>query len=393
MYRVESKQINCPLCNSQNFEIVYKRRYKMWSKNKLLVWLAQQVICKDCGMIFTNPQPTNKTLDWFYKSDMRYGKPSEFFRRSQIDFINNNILENCKTIFDIGAFDGTFLNIAKNRGYNVSGIEPSEEGIHRAMEKYGIKIIKGFFNEEFLNNFNDKFDIVTIRHVLEHIQNPINFLKLAINITNPRKYLYIEVPDASRPFTDNIADFFSNQHIMYYTETTLKNIANILSLRVVIVEKLQEIPIIRILLKNEKIEKHSLKNEYDINKQIMVGYKSRKEDFIQNLKSKITPNIKKIILYGAGMHTTQLLQTGLLDNIKINCIVDSNIKKHGLLFEGYKVQNPKILREKNIPILISSYDSQEEISKYLTDNFPHIIQIKLYDRVISYDKGGLTRKC
>jgi hypothetical protein len=141
------------------------------------------------------------------------------------------------------------------------------------------------------------------------------------------------------------------------------------------------------VLKNEKIEKHSLKNEYDINKQIMVGYKSRKQDFIQNLKSKIKPNIKKIILYGAGMHTTQLLQTGLLNNIKIDCIVDSNIKKHGMLFEGYEVQSPEILKEKNITVLISSYDSQEEISKYLTDNFPNIIQIKLYDRVISYDRG------
>ena len=354
MDKIESKQINCPICNSQNYEIVYKKRYKMWSKDKLLVWPAQQVICKDCGMIFTNPQPTKKTLERFYKSDMRYGEPSDFFRLSQIEFIHNNTSENCKTMFDIGAFDGMFLNIAKNKGYNVFGIEPSEEGVHRAMEKYGIKIIKGFFNEEFLNNFIDKFDIVTIRHVLEHIQNPTNFLKLTINITNPRKYLYIEVPDASRPFTDNIADFFSNQHIMHYTEATLKNIANILNLRVVIVEKLQEIPIIRMVLKNEKIEKYSLKNEYDINKQIMVGYKSRKQDFIQNLKSKIKPNIKKIILYGAGMHTTQLLQTGLLDNIKIDCIVDSNIKKHGILFEGYEVQSPKILREKNITVLISS---------------------------------------
>jgi 2-polyprenyl-3-methyl-5-hydroxy-6-metoxy-1,4-benzoquinol methylase len=387
MENIESKQINCPVCNSQDYENIYKKEYRLWIKNDLLTWPAQQVICKNCGMIFTNPQPTNKTLKWFYESDMRYGEPSDFFRESQLEFIYNNTSENCKTIFDIGAFNGTFLNIARRKGYAVFGIEPSEEGVQEAMDKYGIKIIKGFFSEIFLNFFSKKFDIVTIRHVLEHIQNPINFLKLAINITNPRKYLYIEVPDASRPFTDNIADFFSNQHIMHYTEATLKNIANILSLRVVIVEKLQEIPIIRMVLKNEKIEKHSLKNEYDINKQIMVGYKSRKQDFIQNLKSKIKPNIKKIILYGAGMHTTQLLQTGLLNNIKIDCIVDSNIKKHGMLFEGYEVQSPEILKEKNITVLISSYDSQEEISKYLTDNFPNIIQIKLYDRVISYDRG------
>lgn len=387
MEYIESKQINCPICNSQDYANIYKKEYRLWIKNKLFIWPAQQVICKHCGMIFTNPQPTNKTLEWFYGSDMRYGEQSEFFRESQIEFIYNNTSENCKTIFDIGAFNGTFLNIARSKGYTVFGIEPSEEGVQEAMNKYGIRIIKGFFNEYFLNSFNKKFDIVTIRHVLEHIQNPIGFLKLAIRITNPYKYVYIEVPDANRPFANNIADFFSNQHIMHYTEGSLNNIANILGLRIAAVEKLREVPIIKILLRNEKVGKYPLKNEYETNKGIIETYKIRKHDFIQNLKSKIDPQYKKIIIYGAGMHTTQLLQSGLLDNIKIDYIVDSNTKKHGMLFEGYVVQSPEILKDKNIPVLISSYDSQEEISNYLKVNFPHLIQIKLYDKIVSYDKG------
>lgn len=255
------------------------------------------------------------------------------------------------------------------------------------MDKYGIKIIKGFFSEIFLNSFNKKFDIVTIKNVLEHIQNPFSFLKLAIKITNPRKYIYIEVPDTSRPFANNIADFFSNQHIMHYTERSLRNIANILGLRAVTVEKVQKIHIIRILLKNEKVRKCPLKNEYEINKKIMEKYKIEREKFIQNLKAKIYPYIKRIIIYGAGMHTTQLLQTGLLNNIEIDCVVDSNPKKHEMLFEGYKVQSPGILKDKNLPVLISSYDNQGEISNYLKINFPHINQIKLYDKITSYDKG------
>ena len=390
MDNIDMKQINCPICNSQDYEIVYKKEYRVWNKDKLLIWPAQQVICKDCGMVFTNPQPTNETLEWFYESDMRYGEPSDFFRKSQIEFINNNTAENCKSIFDIGAFDGGFLNIARGEGYAVFGIEPAKEGVREAMDKYGIKIIEGFFNGEFLNSFNRKFDIITIRHVLEHIQNPIDFLKLAIKITNPRKYIYVEVPDTSRPFANNIADFFSNQHIMHYTEVSLKNISNILSLRIAAVEKSQEIPIIRILLKNEKVKKNPLKNEYEANKKIIEAYKARKQDFIQNLKSKIPPQIKRTIIYGAGMHTTQLLQSGLLDNIEIDCIVDSNTKKHGMLFEGYEVQSPEILKDKNTSVLISSYDSQEEISNYLKVNFPHLIQIKLYDKIVSYDKGVRT---
>jgi len=155
----------------------------------------------------------------------------------------------------------------------------------------------------------------------------------------------------------------------------------------VLVEKPHHPLVIRILLKNNKVKKELIKNEYGINKKIIEEYKTQREKFIQNLKFRINHGIKKIIIYGAGMHTTQLLQSDILNNIEIDCIIDSNPKKYGMLFERYKVQNPKVLKNKNIPVLISSYDSQEEISDYLKVNFPHISQIKLYDKIVSYDKG------
>lgn len=390
MEKIEFKQINCPVCDSQDYEKIYKKKYRLWNKNNLFIWLAQQVICRNCGMIFTNPQPSNTTLEWFYESDLRFGEISKYFRESQLEFIHGNTSENCRTIFDIGAFNGTFLNIARSKGYVVYGIEPSEEGVQEVMGRYGIKIIKGFLNEEFLNSFNEKFDIITISHVLEHIKEPVKFLELAVKITNPDRYIYVEVPDTNRPFAESIADFFSNQHIMHYTEGSLRNIANILGLCIATVEKPQEIPVIRMLLENEKVKKYPLENEYVVNKKIMEEYKSRRKKFIQDLKSRIDPIMKKVIIYGAGMHTTQLLQSGLLNNIKIDCVIDSNPKKHGMVFEEYEVQSPEILKDKNIPVLISSYDSQEEISDYLKVNFPYLLQIKLYDRIVSYDKGIQT---
>ena len=387
MNKLKSKQINCPICDSKYHVPIYKKKYRLWIKNECFIWPAQQVICINCGMIFTNPQPTNETLEWFYESDQRFGETSRHFRESQIEFIQSNISKDCKTVFDIGAFNGTFLDILRGKGYDVFGIEPSEDGVQQALDRYGINIIKGFFNEEFLKTFNDKFDVITIRHVLEHIPNPLDFLKCVIEITNKNKYIFIEVPDASRPYSDNVADFFSNQHIMHYTEGALINIANILGLNIVSTEKLQEIPIIRVLLKNENVKEHHLKNEYELNKKKMVEYKAQKQNFMHGLKSKIPPYIKEIIIYGAGMHTTQLIQSGLLDNVKIDSIVDSNPKKHGTFFEGYRIQSPEIIIDKNIPVLISSYDSQEEISNYLNDAFPHITLIKLYDKIVSYDKG------
>jgi 2-polyprenyl-3-methyl-5-hydroxy-6-metoxy-1,4-benzoquinol methylase len=387
MNELKSNLINCPICDSKNHEVFYEKTYRFWNKSECFVWPAQQVICKSCGMIFTNPQPTSETLKWFYESDQRFGESSSHFRELQVKFIQNNVSQDCKTIFDIGAFNGKFLDILKGKGYEVFGIEPSEEGVQQALDHYDIKLINGFFNEEILKTLDDKFDVVTIRHVLEHIQSPLDFLKCVIRVTNQNKYIFIEVPDASRPFSDNVADFFSNQHIMHFTEGSLINIANVLGLKIVTIEKVQNIPIIRILLKNESAKICRLKNEYEINKKIMIEYETKKQNFMRNLKSKIPHSIEEVIIYGAGMHTTQLIQSGLLDNIKIDSIVDSNPKKHGTFFEGQIIQSPKIIMDKNIPVLISSYDSQEEISDYLNNVFPHITLIKLYDKIVSYDNG------
>ena len=52
--------------------------------------------------------------------------------------------------------------------------------------------------------------------------------------------------------------------------------------------------------------------------------------------------------------------------------------------------SPEILKNCKYSVLISSYDSQEEISSYLLNEFPSIKQVKLYNNVISYNKGDYS---
>ena len=117
---------------------------------------------------------------------------------------------------------------------------------------------------------------------------------------------------------------------------------------------------------------------------IMRAYKERKEIFLDNLRKKI--QVKEVSLYGAGEHSSQLLSSDLLKGIRVAAITDSNPKKWGMPFHGFTVIPPAELP--NVPILISSYDSQEDITSYLTKHFPHLSQLKLYDRIISYDTGN-----
>jgi len=335
-------------------------------------------------MIYTNPQPTGKTLTRYYTTALRYGEFNENYSETQLNFIEKYSKKDFNSIFDIGAYNGAFLNLAKKRGYKTGGIEPSKEETRNAWSKYRINLYNGFFTNKFAASLNKKFDVVTINHVLEHVQDPMEFIQNAINITRSNKYIFIDVPNSAHPTVNNIADFFGNEHIMHFTVGSLLNLAYKNGLSVIKIEQSKgPLSVIRMLVQNNiECEKpiNRLKpiyNCYQTNMHILRKYNEMKKSFYVSIKSKFK-NIKKLIIYGAGMHTTQLLQTGLLNNISIDCIVDSNPKKHGTRFAGMRIKPPSALKNKNYPVLISSNDSQDDISAFLSKHFPHLLQIKLY---------------
>lgn len=86
-------------------------------------------------------------------------------------------------LLEVGCGKGHFLELLKKRGYSIKGIDPAYEGENP-------DIIK----EHFWAGSNVKGDAIVLRHVLEHMHDPLSFL-LAIAEANGNKgYIYIEVP-------------------------------------------------------------------------------------------------------------------------------------------------------------------------------------------------------
>src|SRR5690606_35906570 len=69
------------------------------------------------------------------------------------------------TLLDIGSGTGDFLAYAKNKNWNVHGVEPGERA-RQFSEK------KGIFVNEFLEDVEEMyFDVITLWHVLEHVED------------------------------------------------------------------------------------------------------------------------------------------------------------------------------------------------------------------------------
>jgi len=105
-----------------------------------------------------------------------------------------------KTILDIGTGAGYFLKLARDRGFNVMGIEVSERASDFARKNYGLTVLNVSSVEEA--EFWDKqFDVVSLCHVIEHLPYPQNTIKEIHRILRDNGTLLVITPNSKTLLT------------------------------------------------------------------------------------------------------------------------------------------------------------------------------------------------
>lgn len=99
-----------------------------------------------------------------------------------------------QTIIDIGCGSGNFLDLAKDAGLRTTGMELNEQAAEVARAR-GHSILSGILTEDFLASHKFKYDMVTLFQVVEHLPDPIAFLKLAKRLINDGGTLMFSVPN------------------------------------------------------------------------------------------------------------------------------------------------------------------------------------------------------
>lgn len=122
-------------------------------------------------------------------------------------------------ILEIGCGNGYLLKRLKDAGAEVLGIEPGNHG-QQGAKKWNVPIIKGIFPNP---NIKSKFDVIIAFAVLEHTEDPSDFLANLNNYLKPGGSIIIAVPD-ERPYIDNgdISTLF-HEHWSFFDDVTLSN--------------------------------------------------------------------------------------------------------------------------------------------------------------------------
>jgi 2-polyprenyl-3-methyl-5-hydroxy-6-metoxy-1,4-benzoquinol methylase len=152
--------------------------------------------CRKCSFVFANPAPAQGAITQFYAAlaDEEYSQEDEGRGRNF-----STILKRLRpyaspgsSLLDVGAASGIFLNLAWNAGYRVTGIEPSAALVADAEKLFGLQLFCGTV-EQF--TASEKFGVVTLLDVLEHVTDPGAFLSVLNGFLAPGGMLVIVTPD------------------------------------------------------------------------------------------------------------------------------------------------------------------------------------------------------
>lgn len=289
---------DCIICKSPNYRILYSNdRYGINQKT---------VMCNKCGFIYLNPRMSEESLDYFYNSnlyrelyetsgdlghvfskklnqtlmkDTKVKKPNFNKHYPQLFFDFLSSLEiNYETVCEIGCGYGTNLLFFKNIGKKVFGIEPSKTTSKIAADNQ-INVEQGF-----VNDLKDKYDIIILKHVFEHLYDPIKDLSKIRDHTN--KYLFIEVPGNFKRISS-----IQNAHNFYFTENTLHKIVTENGFKVVASDYCRETEFIFTLFEKSKaMDKH----EYSYSNELKFSKKIYRND---KIRYSITKTLKAMGIY------------------------------------------------------------------------------------------------
>lgn len=204
------------------------------------------VISRKSGLIFVDPVPFKDT-EGFYKNDYRKAykgisipKNKHIYRAGR-NALNryeliNSIINLRGEVLDAGSSSGEFVYLLASKGISARGIEANEGYAEFSSSELGIRVsIKPF--SEFSSDV--QFDAITMFHVLEHLENPVDDLMHLAQFLKPEGYLIIEVPNI---MYGDMA--FSNKwhpgHLFSYCKQTLRALANKISLEVVFCEAITD---------------------------------------------------------------------------------------------------------------------------------------------------------
>lgn len=215
----------CPICKSKTVDATIRRARLPIFQN--VVWKSKDeavqapsapftlATCYTCGFSFNSDFDHSLVV---YNERYDNNVPSSVFAkyyRSLIELLAKRYDLSSGTVYDVGCGKGEFLQMLCEAcpGIKGIGIDPSCTPV----ESGNFKLISGYLDP---SHFSDDARLVVVRHVLEHIDQPVAFMRM-IRGCVPEIPVFVEVPDLDWILLHDAFWDFCYEHCNYFTHTSL----------------------------------------------------------------------------------------------------------------------------------------------------------------------------
>lgn len=202
----------CDICGGDQCELLGERDYLVSGRNDNFAMRFRDCVCLECGFTYAGERPDEDFLMAYYRDAHigHRGGEVHFDARERADTVARHAPAGGR-IVEVGANDGAFTKILKQRGFDAFGFDPIEADEARS-------VAKGFAGHAASDRPEASADAVVAYYVLEHVIAPRAWLAELASYLKPGGIVIVEVPN----FLTHPEDSLNMEHLLHFTPSSLE---------------------------------------------------------------------------------------------------------------------------------------------------------------------------
>jgi 2-polyprenyl-3-methyl-5-hydroxy-6-metoxy-1,4-benzoquinol methylase len=240
----DATEYSCEICGSNEYSVSEQLTKRLVGEKKAKFNVVK---CKKCQLHSLYPIPTDSDLQWIYKDYCQQGARLAV-EKLRIERIYPGKIQKIKKyqsspkILDIGAGLGGFCYVCKRQRLEIIGIEMVAQQVKNAKKIFDVDLMNLSINEFFATN-KEKFDVVHMHHVLEHLQHPKSVLASIGKVLAPAGIVIFEIPNQFFVFSEELKiklrikpyrkPYNPYHHIYFFSPNTLKKLIDVAGYKII----------------------------------------------------------------------------------------------------------------------------------------------------------------
>ena len=388
----ESPKLSCTVCEAQ--ALVRTLSFgKQPPSNRFLLPKVDEMpreelstlslgYCEQCGTIQHTDRMRIQTIrprfEWLI-----YNEPEGHLDEVARKLVELPGVENSSRFLGITYKDKSTLERIEHLGFPQTSYF-SQNDLDSSGRPFGLETIQEMLSKDSniarLKEIYGMADVIIARHVIEHASSTSKLIASLRGLLAPGGYMVFELPDSEKIFRACNHAFIWEEHISYFTKTSLENLAQIVGAELIWTKQFSY-PYEDSLVATfrfggvKQVSQDPLKYDHEESALVLKRFSESLPTYRDKWQTQLESyheKGEKVAVFGAGHLAAKFINFYGLKSL-INCVVDDHPEKVGLMMPGsaLKIVSSEELTARGIKICISTLNPESEarVKKKLSDYF------------------------